>query len=296
MPENPLGHVPPNAAASKALAAGGASRKGRPSPFHRALQHPDLPYSAWWHLTTHRVRTAATAQKCFEAEKARLKTGLRTNDYGDVLSHEHGHLTQERGVGKYAHTVTKLHGFRKHRRRFFPDKSTWHLTSPWLDALHRVLMLNEEITRQDHQAKEATKAGFISPSAHWKWLKKHESALHDARNQGWHEGYERGRQSMLQEEAFADLNDYGIAPKRDLINGPCLTLVNFSSNRRKTVSLVAFMSLTGSKIERRNNGWRLSDYTAPVVTPPPSFHLLTRLQTHPTRKIDPESPSCEAAA
>ena len=295
MPENPLGHVPPNAAASKALAAGGASRKGRPSPFHRALQHPELPYPAWWHLTTHRVRTTATAQKCFDAEKARLKTGLRTNDYGDVLSHEHGHLTQERGVGKYAHTVTKLHGFRKHRRRFFPEKSTWYLTSAWLDALHRALQLTGRIAAEDQAERDAVRGGFVSPAKHQRWLKQHAAALTEARNEGYHQGYTQGVRHK-ETEANSDLNDYGIAPKRDLIDGPCLTLVNFSSNRRKTVSLVAFMSLTGSKIERRNDGWRLPDYTAPMVTPPPSFPLLTHPQTHPTRKIDPESPPCEAAA
>jgi hypothetical protein len=194
MPTHPnFGHVPTTAAASKALAAGGASRKGRPSPFHRALESPELSYHHWWILTALRVRTAATALKLQEEEKAKLRAGFKTNGYGDLTSHTYGHITQDRRVQPYGFTVTKLHGFNKWKKRYSPIKSTHYVTSHLFDALHVVLKLNEQIERQDTQEKAAARAGFTSVKAHWRWHQRMEEEKDRARAAGFNNGVQSER-------------------------------------------------------------------------------------------------------
>jgi hypothetical protein len=284
-----FGHVPTTAAASKALAAGGASRKGRPSPFHRALESPELSYHHWWILTALRVRTAATALKLQEEEKAKLRAGFKTNGYGDLTSHTYGHITQDRRVQPYGFTVTKLHGFNKWKKRYSPIKSTHYVTSHLFDALHAVLKITVQIQTQDTQQKAAAKAGFTSVKAYERHRIHVEALLSGERAAGYNAGVQAERQradssSLL----YADLNDYGIAPGRDRVEGNVLVLVNFSRTREHRVSLVEYLNLPATspafKNVWRENGWRLPAFTPPAPLPSPKtvkFHL----QAH-ERRID----------
>lgn len=62
------------------------------------------------------------------------------------------------------------------------------------------------------------------------------------------------------QDRHPDLNDYGIAPDRDIIDGEVLILCNFTHTRRHHVSIVLFLGLSRqypTKITRRDAGWRL---------------------------------------
>ncbi len=276
------------AAASKALAAGGAARKGCPSPFHRALQNPDLSYHHWWILTALRVRTAATALKLQEQEKQKLRAGFKTNGYGDLTTLTYGHTTQDRSVQRYGFTVTKLHGFRKWKKRYSPEKSTHYVTSHLFDALHAVLKITTQIEKQDTQEKAAAKAGFVSVQAHWRWHQRQEQEKDRARADGFNSGVQDERRRAAEADkptgSYNDLNDYGIAPDRDCIIGPTLVLVNYQRTREHRVSLIEYLNLRLGNIRKndwRDAGWRLPAYTPPKQPRP----IKLRLQSH-ERHID----------
>lgn len=285
-----FGHVPMTAAASKALAAGGASRKGRPSPFHRALESPDLSYHHWWILTALRIRTTATALKLQESEKARLRAGFKTNGYGDLTTLTYGHTTQDRSVQSYGFTVTKLHGFNKWKKRYSPIKSTHYVTSHLFDALYSVLKITTQIEKQDTQEKAAAKAGFVSVQAQWRWHQRHEQEKDRARADGYNSGVQDERRRVAATD-YADLNDYGIAPDRDRIEGSVLVLVNFHHTREHRVSLVEYMNnLCTTKQVSRERGWNLPAYTPPKPPRP----VKVRLQSH-ERHIDGHAPLQQTA-
>lgn len=280
--QTPFGHVPTTAAALKALAAGGAARKGGPSPFQRALEK--VSYHHWWILTALRVRTVQTAEKLRAAELAKLKAGLKTNSYGDLVSQAHGHTTQERRARSYGITVTEMHGFRKWKKRYSPIKSTHYVTSHLFDALNEVSQFTEIIAKQDAQLKAAHKAGFVSVKAHECHRIELEALLSQARVDGYHSGRLDERQSaqarLDPRASFTDLNDYGIATDRDVIDGDKLTLVNFNRTRSTTVSLVSFMNLREpAKNMRRDLGWRLPEYQTPVAPPLKRLPIRTRIRT-----------------
>lgn len=297
-----FGHAPMTAAASKALAAGGASRKGCPSPFHRALESPELSYHHWWILIALRVRTARTAEKIREAELAKLQAGLKTNSYGDHLSHDYGHFTSERAAQKYAIQVTELHGFEKHRKRFYPRKSTTRLTSHTLDAVCAVLKICHGIEWEENRVRSATRHGFLTPAAHDRWLKR----CTEHYNHGDSAGYQRGLQQAkitAQTAAFADLNDYGLS-QRDVFHGPRLTLWNFYKTRCHTVSLVDYFAIGGTsfdppdfrpiKAQWRDRGWNLPEWKEPP--PPPRPSRASQLPTTAKgRLIDERRPSLHPA-
>lgn len=290
-PPPDFGHAPMTAAASKALAAGGASRKGRPSPFHRALADPALSYHHWWILTALRVRTAATAGKLLSAEYQKLRDGHTTNGHGDLVSLTYGHLTQDRSMRGHPFTVTKLHGWRKHRRRFFPEKSTHYVTSHLYDALQAVLKIHDAFEKQEAQEKAAAKAGFVSIEAHWRWHQRHEKEKVQARAEGYNSGREdqrRAAQTATQAtDPYPDLNTYGLAPDRDRIEGPVLVLVNKQHTREHRVSLVDYFNLPGTYFKNlwRHNGWHLPAYTPPKPPKPPKFRVVSHerhIQTAPS--------------
>lgn len=283
------------AAASKALAAGGASRKGRPSPFHRALESPDLSYHHWWILTALRIRTTATALKLQESEKARLRAGFKTNGYGDLTTLTYGHTTQDRSVQSYGFTVTKLHGFNKWRKRYSPIKSTHYVTSHLFDALHSVLKITTKIEARDTQEKAAAKAGFISVQAHERHRIELEALLSGARAAGYNAGVQdERRRADASNVLYADLNDYGIAPGRDRIEGSVLVLVNFHRTREHRVSLVEYLNLPVASAPFKKD-WREAGWHLPAYTPPkPARPIKVRLQSH-ERHIDGTAPLQQTA-
>jgi len=121
--------------------------------------------------------------------------------------------------------------------------------------------------RRAHEKQAAHEGGFVSVAAWKRNVKARDEAVQSADRRAFERGKDWQRTTPT---AYADLNDYGIAPDRDVIEGGKLTLMNFNRSRFMNVSLVEFMNLSGSKIMRRNAGWRLPAYREPEPPPVPA--------------------------
>jgi len=223
-----------------------------------------LTYRAWWYCAAYKLWTETKLTAARDGELSRLQAGLVVNDYGDFQDWKGQGTYLLSNDGRHIGIRTQiLDGFNRYRRCCWPIKHAARITSGLLDAIYEALALVHQFMKRRAAQIAAKATGFRSVAAQKRAAKAQEIAIAAERRR-----IEATRPLPLP-DPYPDLNDYGIAPSRDLIEGSTLTLVNLRGAMSRRVNLAAFMALLTqypTKIERRNAGWRLDTFIAQGAT------------------------------